>query len=99
MIQGREHFCFALKPCEPIVVSRERGRQNLDRDLAFQLRVRRAKHLPHSALADLGRDFVGAETRAGDEGHECRDYMGERGRRTGGDARHTACVAGFDVGA
>jgi hypothetical protein len=39
MIQGREHFRFALKARHPLSVGCERGRQNLDRDLAFQLRV------------------------------------------------------------
>ena len=52
MIQRGEHFRFALKPREPIVVGRERGRQNLDGDLAFELRVRRAVDLAHSAFAD-----------------------------------------------
>ena len=68
MVQRREHFRFALKPREPIVVSGERGRQDLDRDLAFQLRVRRPEHLPHPAFANLRGDFVDPETRAGCEG-------------------------------
>ena len=68
MVRGREHFRFALKPREPIVVSGERGRQNLDCDLAFQLRVRRAKHLPHPAFADLRGDVVDTEACAGSEG-------------------------------
>ena len=37
MIQRREDFGFALKTCEPIMVSRKRGRKNLDGDLTLQL--------------------------------------------------------------
>ena len=68
MVQRREHFRFALKPRQPIVISGERGRQDLDRDLALQLRVRRPIHLAHAAFADLRGDFVDAETGAGSEG-------------------------------
>ena len=45
MVQRGEHFCFALETREPIGVSCERGRQDLDRDLAFQLGVGRPIHL------------------------------------------------------
>ena len=76
MVQRREHFRFALKPREPIVVGGERGRQDLDRDLAFQLRVRRAIHLPHPAFADLRGDLIDAESRAGSEGQVAVDYKG-----------------------
>ena len=69
---------FALKAREPIVVRGERGRQNLDGDLAFELRVRRAVDLAHAAGADGGDDFIGAETRAGSEGQRWRDYMAQR---------------------
>ena len=68
MVQGREHFRFALKPCKPIVVSGERGRQDLDGDLAFQLGVGRAKHLAHAAFAECRDHFIGPETGAGGEG-------------------------------
>jgi hypothetical protein len=52
MVQRREHFGFALKSHEPVVVRRERGRQNFDGHLALELRVRRAVDLAHSAFAD-----------------------------------------------
>ena len=39
-----------LKPRQAILVSGERWRQDLDRDLAFQLRVRGAKHLAHPRM-------------------------------------------------
>ena len=69
VVQRREQFGFALKASKPVAIPRERERQNLDRDLAFQLRVRRTKHLPHATLADLGRDLVDAETSSGCERH------------------------------
>ena len=65
MVQRGEDFRFALKPREPIVIRRERRRQNLDGDLTLQLRVGRPIHLPHAAFADLGGDFVDAEAGAG----------------------------------
>ena len=82
MIQRGEDFRFALKPREPIGVSRERRRQDLDRDLAFQLGVGRPIHLPHPAFADLRGDFVDAEAGAGSEGQCLRDYTGAAAART-----------------
>ena len=46
MIQRGEDFRFALKSREPIGISRERGRQDLDRDLTLQLGIGRPIHLP-----------------------------------------------------
>ena len=83
MIQRGEHFRFALKARESIGIGRQRRGQDLDRDLALQLRVGRPIHLAHAAFADLRGDFVDAETGAGDEGQWCRDYRGRTGVRTG----------------
>ena len=77
MIQRREDFGFALEAREPIGIRGERGRQDLDGDLALQLRVGRPIHLAHAAFADLRGDFVDAETGAGREGQGWRDYTGE----------------------
>ena len=71
MIQRGEDFRFALKARQPVRISRQRRRQDLDRDLALQLRVRRPIHLAHAAFADLGGDFVDAEAGAGSEGQVC----------------------------
>jgi len=51
MVQRGEHFFFALKTREPSVVSRERRRQDLDGDLALQLRIGRPKCLLHVKVA------------------------------------------------
>ena len=72
MIERREDFRFALEAGEPLGIRRDRGRQDLDGDLALQLRVGRPIHLAHPACADLGGDFVGAEARAGSEGQSLR---------------------------
>jgi hypothetical protein len=92
MVRGPEPFRFALKPREPIVISGDRGRQDFDRDLVFQLRVRRAKHLPHAAFAELGGDLVDAEAGAGSEGQVVGLY-GERHREIGPGKRRTVHLA------
>ena len=46
---------FALEPREGRRVRGERVRQDLDRDVAIQLRVARAVHLAHPAGAERGR--------------------------------------------
>ena len=74
MVERREDFGFALEAREPVGVGRERRRQDLDRDLALQLRVGRAIDLAHAAFADLRGDLVDAEARAGSEGQRWRDY-------------------------
>ena len=68
VVEGREHFRFALKAREPISISRERGEQNLDRDLTLQLGIGGPIHLPHPAFAYQRSDVVDAETRTGCEG-------------------------------
>ena len=62
MIQRREYFRLALKARDPIVVSREGRRQDLDGDLALQLGIGGPIHLSHSAFADLRSDLEDAET-------------------------------------
>ena len=51
-----------LEPREPIVVSRKRRRQDLDRDLTLQLGIGGPIHLSHPAFADLLGDFVDADS-------------------------------------
>jgi hypothetical protein len=68
MVQRGENFGSALKTREPIMVGRQRRRQDLDRDRALQLRVGRPKRLAHTGFTNLGGDLVDAETGAGSEG-------------------------------
>ena len=72
------------EPGEPIGIVRERVGQDLDRDIAIELRVARAIHLAHAAFADRGGDLVGAEARAGGKGQSWCDYTGGAGRRAAG---------------
>ena len=51
MIERREQSCFAFEARQPIGIGRERRRQDLDRDVAPELRVVRAIHLAHPARA------------------------------------------------
>ena len=67
VVEGREHFGFALKAREAIRIAGHRGGQHLDRDRPLQIAVGRAIDLAHSAGADGGEDFIGTETRAGDQ--------------------------------
>ena len=53
---------------------RERLGQDLDRDVAIQLRVARAKDLAHAAFADRRSDLVDAEAGAGSEGQSAGLY-------------------------
>ena len=68
MTQRGEDFGFALEAGEPLDIRRQGLRQHLDRDGAFQLRVRRAIHLAHPAHADQRGDFVRAEAGAWSQG-------------------------------
>jgi hypothetical protein len=83
MIEGREYFSLSLKACKPVVVSRERGRYDLDGDLTLQPCVGGAPHLPHPTFADLSGDFVNAEASARVKGQTVVDYMSRLVTRTG----------------
>jgi hypothetical protein len=53
---------------------RERGRQDLHRDMALQPLIPRPVHLPHPARANGREDLVRAEPRADCQGHVDRNY-------------------------
>ena len=54
MVERREHLRLALEPGETIGVGREEVRQDLDGDVALQLRVARLVDLAHPARSDGG---------------------------------------------
>ncbi len=60
---GRERFLF--EAAQAIGVSRDRGRQHFDGDVAAQPRVVGAVHLAHTARTDGADDLVRPETGAG----------------------------------
>ena len=65
VIQRREGLGFTLEAREPIGVVRERLGQDLDRDVAIQLRVTGPEDLAHSPFANAGDNFVDTETGTG----------------------------------
>ena len=86
MIERREHARFALEARQPIGVGDEGRRQDLDRDVAPQLRVARAIHLAHAARAEQRQISYDAEPPADERsaavasGHQRRDAANRRRR-------------------
>ena len=64
VIQRGEHPRLALEAREPIRIARERARQDLDRDVASELRVVRPVDLAHAAGAEQRLQLISAEGRA-----------------------------------
>ncbi len=71
MVQACQDFGFTLKPCQSLRVSRERFGEDLQRDLAIQLRIGGLIDLSHAALADEGGHVV-----VGDAGTDFQSYSG-----------------------
>ena len=67
MVQRGEGLGFTREASEPVGVVRERLGENLDRDVAIELRVARTEDLSHPAFADKRRDLVHAESSTGSE--------------------------------
>jgi hypothetical protein len=67
MVQRGERLGFAGEPGEPVRVPGDGSGQDLQGDIATELRVMGAKHLSHAAFADLRVDFIRAEASAGGE--------------------------------
>ena len=69
MVQRGENLRLALESRETLRIIRERRGQDLDRNVAIELRVARAEHLAHPARADGARDFVRADSRSHGQRH------------------------------
>ena len=69
LLERGQHFGFSLESREAIGVARNGGGQHLDRHRSLQVAVGRAVHLPHTALAKLGKDLVGTDACARDKRH------------------------------
>ena len=67
MVERGERLRFAREPRQPIRIAGERIGQDLQRDVAIELRVARAIDLAHAPGADDGEDLVRAEACAGSE--------------------------------
>ena len=88
MIQRGQGLRFTLEARQAVCSVRERLGQDLDRDVAIQLCIARAKDMAHTPFADLGGDFIDAEARAGGECQTSGLYgrRVSRTRRVPGDA-------------
>ena len=58
MIERRENLGFAFEPREAIGIQFKGARQDLERDIAIQLGVARAKYLTHAAFAQAAENSV-----------------------------------------
>ena len=58
MVERSERLRLAREPRQAIGVARERVREDLQRDVAIELRVAGAVDLSHAAFADQRGDFV-----------------------------------------
>ena len=87
MIERREQPCFALEAGEAFGIAREDPRQNLDGDVATQLRVVRSVHFAHAAGAELRLDDVRPQVPADERGALTHQSARERRRRCAHEAR------------
>ena len=77
MIQRGEHPRLALEARQAVGIPRERVRQELDRDIASELRVPRPIDFAHAAGSEGGDNLVRAKARACGEGQTLLvDYTG-----------------------
>ena len=63
MIVRRQDMCLTLDASEPLKVVCKCCREQLQSDIASELRIPRAVDLTHAAGAKYGQDFVRAEAR------------------------------------
>src|SRR5438132_8921223 len=69
MIQSGSRLGLLNEAAHAVAISSNRGRQNLEGNLAIEFRIERQKHFAHSALAQLLADFVAADFGAGGKAH------------------------------
>ena len=74
MRQRRDRFRLALEAGQRVGIGSHGLREDLDRDVAVELRVPRAIDLAHPPRAERREDLVGAEAGAGDEGQCVVEY-------------------------
>jgi hypothetical protein len=70
MVERRKDLGFATKTREPFSVCGECCWEDLQRDVASELRVFRAIHFAHPAAANQRQDFVRAEASPRSKGHD-----------------------------
>ena len=83
MVQRREQLRLALESRDAIRVGHKGVGEDLDRDVATELRVARAIDLAHAAGAEWRDDFIGPESRTGSKQHGVARRAWVRGSRAG----------------
>ncbi len=74
MVERGDRLRLALETLAALVVLREAGGEDLDRDAAVEAGVLPPPHLAHPAGADRGGELVRPEPRAGLGGHGLAKY-------------------------
>ena len=85
VIEGREHLRFAAEARHAVGIVRHRGKQDLDRDVAIQLRVAGPVDLAHAACPERRFNLVRADASSSGQGHAavpCMMDVTDRRRQT-----------------
>ena len=69
MVEGRSRLRFLLKSPQLVRITRDKGRQDLDRDFPPQRRVAGAIDLAHSARTQQAENFIAIQLRARGQSH------------------------------
>src|SRR5256886_16968049 len=70
VVKRRRSFSFANEPLHSVAIRGHFGRQNLQSNLAIELRVMRQINFTHSARANLCADFVTSKAYTGGKRHD-----------------------------
>ena len=93
MRERRDRLRLALEAGQRVGIGGDGLREDLDRDVAVELRVPRAVDLSHPARAQRREDLVGAEAGAGDEGQCVVEYTSRMVAQRGWSALTPQCSA------
>ena len=78
MIESGEELRLAPEAGDALGIERDGGGQDLQRDVAPELRIVGAIDLSHSSSAEQRSHLVGAESVAGVQGHASRECIARR---------------------
>ena len=82
MVQRCQHFSFPLKSGHSFGIAEHCCRQDFERHVPLELRVPRAVHFAHPALAEQGKNFV------------VTDFVPDRKRHLAGRLKFSRSVGG-----
>ena len=78
MVERSRRVRLLLEAPQPFRIGRQRGWQDLDRDVTVQARIAGAIDFTHPASAQKVGNEIRAKVGARSERHACRDYTGIR---------------------